>query len=217
MINEAIKELLLANDLSDEIMYKSMEDIMTGASTEAQIGSFLSLLAAKGERSAEIAQAAKVMSQHASRIEIDGDLIDTCSTGGSGTGHFNISTASAFLLAASGLKVAKHGNRAASGRCGSADVLESMGVRIDLSPEQVKDCIVNTGMGFMFAPRFHSAMKYAAGPRKELGIILKRLKTQRKISRPKYARGNATIAAITTQRTNCLQRRTEIPAIDSCT
>jgi anthranilate phosphoribosyltransferase len=143
---------------------------MSGEATHAQIGAFLVALRMKGETVDEIAGMARVMRQHARRVEFEGALLDTCGTGGDERGTFNVSTAAAFVAAAAGARVAKHGNRAMTSRCGSADVLEALGANIDLGPEQVRQCIEEVGVGFMFAQAFHPAMKYAAGPRRELGI-----------------------------------------------
>lgn len=170
MIKESISELLKGNNLAAEAMKGSVEEIMSGQAAASQIGAFLALLSAKKETVEEITQAAGVMRRHASRIELEPPVMDTCSTGGTGMNHLNISTAVAFVIAGTGIKVAKHGNRAASGKCGSADVLEKLGINLSLEPEQVKKCIQDVGVGFLFAPVFHKAMKYAAGPRKELGI-----------------------------------------------
>ncbi|MFH1416298.1 MAG: anthranilate phosphoribosyltransferase [Elusimicrobiota bacterium] len=170
MIRESIKDLYEGKDLTSEGMRKSMEEIMTGEAAPSQIGAFLSLLAVKTPTVNEITQAARVMREKASSIEVDGELLDTCSTGGTGINHMNISTTVAFIIAGAGMKVAKHGNRAATGKCGSADVLEKLGVNIELKPEEVKECIEKTGIGFLYARTFHQAMKYAAGARKEIGI-----------------------------------------------
>ena len=170
MIKECIKELSMGNDLTSAGMRESMNEIMEGVATPAQIGAFLALLRIKGESVNEITQAARVMREKAHSIDIEPPMLDTCSTGGTGLNHVNISTTVAFLAAAAGIKLAKHGNRAATGRCGSADVLEKLGVNIEIEPDQVKTCIENTGIGFLFAPKFHKAMKYAASPRKEVGI-----------------------------------------------
>jgi anthranilate phosphoribosyltransferase len=147
-----------------------MREIMEGQATPAQLGAFLTALHLKGETPAEIAGMAAVMREKALRVNVPGPLVDTCGTGGDGQGSFNISTAAAFVAAAAGLKVAKHGNRAASGACGSADVLEALGVKIDLPPAGVERCIREVGMGFMFAPVFHPAMRHAAPVRREIGI-----------------------------------------------
>jgi anthranilate phosphoribosyltransferase len=145
---------------------------MTGQTTDAQIGAFLVGLSMKGETIEEITASAKVMRSLATPVEIKSDkyLVDTCGTGGDGLGLFNISTASAFVVAAAGGKVAKHGNRSISSKSGSADVLESAGVNLNLSPSLISECITQIGVGFMFAPAHHSAMKHAIGPRKELAV-----------------------------------------------
>ena len=143
---------------------------MEGEATPAQLGAFLTALALKGETTQEIAGMARVMRDMALRVEVDGELVDTVGTGGDGKNTFNISTATAFVAAGAGLKVAKHGNRAASGSCGSADVLEALGVQIELSPVAVAQCINEVGVGFMFAPAFHPAMRHAGPVRREIGI-----------------------------------------------
>ncbi len=148
---------------------------MTGAATPAQVASFITALRMKGETVSEIIGAARVMRQKATRIEVDSGpddeiLVDTCGTGGDGSHTFNISTATALVVAASGLKVAKHGNRSVSSLCGSADVLKALGVNLELTPIQVADSIRQVGIGFLFAPLLHGAMKYAIGPRREIGI-----------------------------------------------
>jgi len=149
----------------------AMDAIMQGEATPAQIGAFLMALRVRGETSEEIAGAAESMQAHARRIRSDRrPLLDTCGTGGDQSGTFNISTAAAFVAAGAGLAVAKHGNRSVSSRCGSADVLEALGARIDLPPEGVEACLAATGVGFLFAPLHHGAMKFAAGPRKELAL-----------------------------------------------
>ena len=147
-----------------------MGEIMEGDATPAQIASFLTALRSKGETSDEIAGMAMVMREKAIKVRVEGILVDTAGTGGDGKGSFNISTAAAFVAAATGLRVAKHGNRAASGTCGSADVLEALGAKIDLGPEAVKRCIEEAGFGFMFAQTFHPAMRHAAPVRREMGI-----------------------------------------------
>jgi anthranilate phosphoribosyltransferase len=148
-----------------------MRMIMTGEATPAQIGGFLIGLRMKGETVDEIAAAAGVMRELATRVNVKGDhLVDTCGTGGDAASTFNISTASAFVVAAADGQVAKHGNRSVSSKCGSADVLEAAGVNLELDPEQVAHCIEQVGVGFMFAPKHHSAMKHAIGPRREMGV-----------------------------------------------
>jgi anthranilate phosphoribosyltransferase len=170
MIKEAINTLVEGRDLTFEEASGAMEELMTGEATPAQIGSFLTALRVKGETPDEIAGLADVMRAKAAPISITQPAIDIVGTGGDGSGSFNISTAAAFVAAGAGLKVAKHGNRAASSRCGSADILEALGVKIDLSPDNVARCIEEVGIGFMFAQVFHPAMKHVAGPRREMGI-----------------------------------------------
>ena len=170
MIREAIEAVVSGRSLSFEEATTVMREIMEGESTPAQLGAFLTGLRLKGETPPEIAGMATVMREKALKVNVPGPLVDTCGTGGDGKGTFNISTAAAFVAAGAGLKVAKHGNRAASGSCGSADVLEALGVKIDLPPEGVERCINEVGIGFMFAPLFHPAMRYAAPVRREIGI-----------------------------------------------
>ena len=170
-IQEAIKAVTERRDLSGEEMAAVMRAIMTGEATPAQIGGFLIGLRMKGETVEEIAAAAGVMRELAARVEVSPDrLVDTCGTGGDAAGSFNISTASALVTAAAGARVAKHGNRSVSSKSGSADVLEAAGVNLDLSPEQVAACVDSVGVGFMFAPKHHGAMKHAIGPRREMGV-----------------------------------------------
>lgn len=170
-MQSAIKAVTEKKDLSVEEMEAVMNTIMTGEATQAQIGGFLIGLRMKSETVSEITAAAKVMRSLAARLEIDCDnLVDTCGTGGDSSGIFNVSTASAFVAAAAGCTVAKHGNRSVSSKSGSADLLETAGVNLSLSAEKVKECIENIGIGFMFAPNHHSAMKHAIGPRKEMGV-----------------------------------------------
>ncbi len=184
MIKEAIARVVEGESLNENEMVDVMDQIMGGEATGAQIGAFMAALRMKGETVDEITGAARVMRAHAtpirvgSTIDIDRDdinidyetIIDTCGTGGSGTRSFNISTTVAFVVAACGIKVAKHGNRSISSACGSADVLEALGVNLDVTPTQVAECIEKIGVGFLFAPALHGAMKYAIGPRKEIGI-----------------------------------------------
>jgi len=171
-INQAIKAVIEKKHLNESDMHDVMNSIMTGQTTDAQIGAFLVGLSMKGETIEEITASAKVMRSLATPVEIKSNkyLVDTCGTGGDGLGLFNISTASAFVVAAAGGKVAKHGNRSISSKSGSADVLESAGVNLNLSPSLISDCIAQIGVGFMFAPAHHSAMKHAIGPRKELAV-----------------------------------------------
>jgi anthranilate phosphoribosyltransferase len=163
--------VLQRQDLTTEEAEAAMQHIMAGEATPAQIGGYLIALRMKGETVDEIAGSARAMRANAHRVRTrpNGPLIDTAGTGGDGAHTFNISTAAAFVIAGAGRRVAKHGNRAASSRCGSADVLTAAGVRVDLAPEQVAACIDRVGIGFLFAPRFHPAMKHAVGPRRELG------------------------------------------------
>ena len=147
-----------------------MRQIMLGETTPAQLGSFLTALSLKGESIEEIAGMATVMREFALRVNVDGMIVDSVGTGGDGLNTFNISTASGLVAAGAGLKVAKHGNRAASGTCGSADVLEELGVNIELSPEGVERCIRESGIGFMFAQAFHPSMRHAGSVRREIGI-----------------------------------------------
>ncbi len=170
-IQQAIKAVTELADLSREEMRSVMEQIMTGEATPAQIGGFLIALRMKGETIDEITAAAEVMRGLAARVEVDvPNLVDIVGTGGDSRNTFNISTASALVVAAAGGRVAKHGNRSVSSSSGSADLLEEAGVRIDLNPRQVAECIRQVGLGFMFAPAHHSAMKYAIGPRKEMAV-----------------------------------------------
>ncbi len=170
MIREAISAAVAARDLSEEEAAGVMEEIMSGGTTDAQLAAFLTALRLKGETVDEIAGMARVMRAKACRVGCEGALLDTCGTGGDASGTFNVSTAAAFVAAAAGARVAKHGNRAMSSRCGSADVLEALGAKIELSPERAAKCLEATGFCFMFAPSFHPAMRYAAGPRREIGI-----------------------------------------------
>ena len=176
-IKEAISKIIERHSLTEKEMESVMEEIMTGAATPAQVSSFITALRMKGETVAEIIGAARVMRRKATRVEVELDqgsdgeiLVDTCGTGGDGSHTFNISTASALVVAAGGLKVAKHGNRSVSSLCGSADVLKALGVNLELTPAQVADSIKQVGIGFLFAPLLHGAMKYAIGPRREIGI-----------------------------------------------
>lgn len=175
-IREAIHSVVLGEDLSEQQMHLVMSEIMSGAATPVQIGSFLTALRIKGETVEEITGAVRVMREKVTRIDTGVDtlqggiIVDTCGTGGDGSGTFNVSTTSAFIVAASGLTVAKHGNRSVSSSCGSADVLEAAGVDLNLNPDQVSECIRQTGIGFLYAPALHGAMKYAIGPRREIGI-----------------------------------------------
>jgi len=171
-INEAIKAVISRQNLNENEMHDVMSSIMTGQTTDAQIGAFLVGLSMKGETIEEITASAKVMRALATSVELSSNdyLVDTCGTGGDGLGLFNISTASAFVVAAAGGRVAKHGNRSISSKSGSADVLEAAGINLNINPELISRCIEEIGVGFMFAPAHHSAMKHAIGPRKELAV-----------------------------------------------
>lgn len=172
-IREAIDAIVShGRSLSEDEAADVMRDIMSGEATPAQIGAFLVALRAKGETVDEITGMARVMREHALAVPTAGlsGLVDTCGTGGDASGTFNVSTAAAFVVAGAGGRVAKHGNRAMTSACGSADVLEALGAKIDLNPEQVAQCIRDVGIGFMFAQTFHPAMKHVAGPRREIGI-----------------------------------------------
>jgi anthranilate phosphoribosyltransferase len=170
MITEAIDAIVNEErNLSEAEAAAVMQEIFSGETTQAQLAAFLVALRMKGETIDEITGMARIMRDHALRVEVDGPLLDTCGTGGDGAHTFNISTAAAFVVAGAGRKVAKHGNRAASSQCGSADVLSALGVNLDLTPGQVAQAIEEIGIGFMFAPKFHPAMKHAIGPRKEIG------------------------------------------------
>jgi anthranilate phosphoribosyltransferase len=170
MIREAIAKLIEGKSLTMEEAAQVMAEIMEGEVTPAQMGSFLTALRLKGETAEEIAGLVKTMRAKALRVTVADAVIDVVGTGGDGMNTFNISTTAAFVVAGAGMKVAKHGNRAASSQCGAADVLEALGVKFDLGAEQVQKCIDEAGIGFMFAPAYHPAMKHAAAPRKELGI-----------------------------------------------
>jgi anthranilate phosphoribosyltransferase len=184
-MQEFIYKVVNRQDLTAEEMTRAMETIMTGEATDAQIGAFITALRMKGETVTEITAAARVMRAKATRIlvsetlvDLDRDeinidretVVDTVGTGGDATNTFNVSTTTAFVVAGAGLKVAKHGNRAVSSRCGSADVIEALGINLNLTPEQVAECIRGVGIGFLFAPQLHGAMRYAIGPRREIGI-----------------------------------------------
>jgi len=170
-MQSAIRAVTERRNLAGADMREVMHRIMTGETTPAQIGGFLVGLRMKGETVEEIAAAAEVMRELATRISVSGlHLVDTCGTGGDGVHTFNISTAAAFVVAAAGGQVAKHGNRSVSSKSGSADVLEAAGVSLDLTPEQVARCVNEIGVGFLFAPKFHAAMKHAIGPRREMGV-----------------------------------------------
>lgn len=175
-IRDSIIALVGKKDLSQEEAAAAMEEIMTGVATPAQVGAFLTALHLKGETDSEIAGMAAVMQEKATHVFFDGPVVDTCGTGGDALSGgdacatFNISTTAAFVVAGAGLTVAKHGNRAMSSACGSADVLEGLGVQIELDAEGVARCLREAGISFMFAPKFHPAMRYAAPVRREIGI-----------------------------------------------
>ena len=170
-IKEAIGKVMLGEHLLGEEAEAVMGQIMAGETTPAQIGAFLTALRLKGETVEEITGCARAMRRSAIPVRPRRqDLVDTCGTGGDKTGTFNISTTAAFVVAGAGLAVAKHGNRSVSSHCGSADLLEALGVNLELAPDQVADCIDEVGIGFLFAPRFHPAMKHAIGPRREMGV-----------------------------------------------
>jgi len=172
MIQEAIQMLIDGKNLSQEQAEAVMNQIMNGEATDAQIAGFLVALRLKGETIPEITACAKVMREKATKIKPSNHkfLVDVVGTGGDQTGTFNISTTAAFVVAGAGVPVAKHGNKSVSSKSGSADVLSELGVKIDLDPKEVEKCINKIGIGYMFAPKFHSAMKYAIGPRKELAV-----------------------------------------------
>ena len=171
MIKEAIDQAVRKIDLPEAEMMAAMEEIMSGEATPAQIGAFIAALRMKGETVEEVTGAARIMRQKATRINACATtVIDTCGTGGDKLNTFNISTTAAFVVAAAGIIVAKHGNRAVSSACGSADVLEALGVNISVNQEIVEECLQQIGIGFLFAPKLHGAMKYAIGPRREIGI-----------------------------------------------
>jgi len=170
-IQSAINKAIENENLSIDEMTDVMHQIMTGQATDAQIGGFLIAMRMKGETVEEITAAARVMRSLATPVELDKDkLVEIVGTGGDGSSTFNISTASCFVVAAAGGRVAKHGNRSVSSKSGAADLLEEAGVNLDISADEVKKCVEDIGVGFMFAPKHHSAMKYAIGPRKEMGV-----------------------------------------------
>ncbi len=170
-IRAALARVVEGDSLSTDEMAAVMRQIMTGEAEEAQIGAFRVALRMKGESLDEITGAVQVMRELATGVDVDGEhLVDIVGTGGDGANLFNVSTAATFVAAAGGARVAKHGNRSVSSKSGSADLLEAAGVRLDLNAEQVKRCVEELGVGFMFAPMHHSAMKHAIGPRKALGL-----------------------------------------------
>lgn len=170
-IKQAIAHLVRGQDLTETEAEAVMEQIMSGQATTAQIGGFLIALRLKGETVGEVTGFARAMRRNATPVRSHRPLlVDTCGTGGDGSGTFNVSTMAAFVVAGAGLAVSKHGNRSVSSKCGSADVLQALGVRLDLSPERVGDCIDTVGIGFLYAPLLHPAMKHAIGPRREMGV-----------------------------------------------
>jgi len=171
MFRECLQQIVRRQDLSEEAMAEMISAIFSGEITDAQIGAFMGALATKGETFAELAGAARAMRRKALRIQTGADtVVDTCGTGGDGAGTFNISTTSAFVVAGAGVTVAKHGNRSVSSQCGSADVLETLGVNLNVAPEVVEEAVREIGIGFLFAPLFHGAMKYAMRARREVGV-----------------------------------------------
>src|ERR1700682_566102 len=170
MIREAIQQLVASEDLERELTTLAMDEIMNGEASASQIAGFLVALRMKGETVEEMVGLVTSMRDHGTTIEAPTGAIDTCGTGGDGAGTFNISTAAAIVVRGCGIPVAKHGNRASSSQCGSADVFEALGVPLDLPARAVEDCLKRCGIGFLFAPTFHPAMRHAAAPRKELGV-----------------------------------------------
>lgn len=172
MIRECIQKIVDGNNLSSEESEKVMNEIMSGSASNAQIAAFLTALRLKGETVEELSAFAKVMRENCIQIHpnVNGRLVDTCGTGGDKIKTFNISTAAAFVVAGAGIAIAKHGNRSVTSRSGSADVLEKLGVNLNMEPKTVENAVEQIGIGFLFAPVFHPAMKYAAAPRKEIGI-----------------------------------------------
>ncbi len=171
MFRDYLKQIVAGEDLDEKRMAEMLSEIFAGQITDAQIGAFMAALATNGETEEELAGAATAMRRKAHRIQCTADtVVDTCGTGGDGLSTFNISTTTAFVVAGCGVTVAKHGNRSVSSKCGSADVLESLGIRLDLDPELVEEAVEDIGIGFLFAPLYHSAMRFAANARKEVGL-----------------------------------------------
>jgi anthranilate phosphoribosyltransferase len=170
MIQEIIAKLVSFTDISSDEAAAAMGEIMNGEATTAQIGAFLAAMRMKGEKPEEILGCARVMREKSEKVILDQPAVDIVGTGGDGSNSFNVSTTAAFIVAAAGVPVAKHGNRASSSRCGSADVLERLGVNIALTGAQASECFRKSGLCFLFAPAYHKSMKHAAGPRKELGV-----------------------------------------------
>jgi anthranilate phosphoribosyltransferase len=172
-IKYSIQAVVEGRTLTTEEATATMDAIMTGRTTDAQIGALVTALRMRGESVEEIAGFARAMRQHALHVDVHADgrpLVDTCGTGGDASGTFNISTTAAFVIAGAGIRVAKHGNRAITSKCGSADLLEGLGVKIELTPEQVAECVETVGIGFMFAPAFHPAMRFVGPARGQIGI-----------------------------------------------
>ena len=204
LLRDALDRVVRGADLDIDTARAVMDRIMEGAATPAQIGALLAALRAKGETGDELAGMAMSMRDHATRVELSVEAVDTCGTGGDATGTFNISTAAAFVVAGAGCPVAKHGNRAQSSRCGSADVLEALGVAIQLPPDGVRRCVEEAGIGFLFAPAYHPAMRHAAGVRKELGIrtvfnVLGPLANPARVRHQSLGVGDARLAATMAQ------------------
>jgi anthranilate phosphoribosyltransferase len=171
MFRDHLKKIIEGVHLDENQMADVMTEIFSGSLTDAQIGAFMGALATKGETEQELAGAARAMRRKAHRIQSSaGTIVDTCGTGGDGASTFNISTTTAFVVAGCDITVAKHGNRSVSSKCGSADVLEALGVRLDVDPELVEEAVEDIGIGFLFAPLYHSAMRFAATARKEVGL-----------------------------------------------
>ncbi|MDP7560862.1 MAG: anthranilate phosphoribosyltransferase, partial [Planctomycetota bacterium] len=171
MIQDYLKKIMNRQNLSEGEMTEAMTHIMSGAVTDAQIGAFMGALATKGETFEELAGAARAMRRKAVRIQCPAPVIvDTCGTGGDGAHTFNISTTAAFVLAGCGATVAKHGNRSVSSRCGSADLLEALGMGLNVEPEVMEEAVQETGIGFLFAPLYHGALRHAARARTEVGV-----------------------------------------------
>ncbi len=198
-IQQALEQIIGGKDLDRRQAIAVMDEIMTGEATPVQVAGFLVALRIKGETVEEMVGLVESMRAHATTVALSEPLVDTCGTGGDRAGTFNISTGAALVVAGAGGRVAKHGNRAASSRCGSADVLEALGVRIALPAEQVRQCVDTVGFGFLFAPNFHPAMRHAAGPRRELGTrtifnVLGPLASPAKVRRQAVGVGDRSLA-----------------------
>jgi anthranilate phosphoribosyltransferase len=171
MFRDYLQKIIGRKNLSESEMSETIEEIFSGTLSNAQIGAFMAALATKGETFEELAGAARAMRRKAARIQVSAPaVVDTCGTGGDGSGTFNISTTTAFVVAGGGVTVAKHGNRSISSRCGSADLVEALGVNITVDPSVVEEAVAEIGVGFLFAPLYHGAMKHAAAARKEVGV-----------------------------------------------